>query len=413
MRVRIIGLLCLLLGVFSSCSDDNFAKFTPSEGSPASPTHERLPSEEVRQVMLYVSAGYNSLSSYLSTNMSALENGYLPAGNYYSADVLLVLDRKPKTSGDYTTPVSPVLYRLYADEEGNPVRDTLKVWPADSPICRADTFSEALEFMFKRYPAKGYGMVFSSHALGWLPPNYTAPESNPSWIQGRSIGQDKTSTGGYELSLEEFAQAIPHKLDYIIMDCCLTGCVEVAWQLRGKADIVGFSPTEILAKGFNYETMTIHLLQPKPDPVSVCRDYFAMYDPDGDATITVIDTRKMDALADVCNTLVDRYREELATVNTQKVQRYFRPSVTPNCTVMYDLEDIFVKAGITAEEHQALTDALESAILYKAATRKFLSITINTYSGLSMYLPAAGNEVLDNFYREEIEWNNAVELIQY
>ena len=412
MRVRIIGLLCMLLGVFSSCSDDNFAPFTPSQGAAPSPTHERLPSDEVRQVMLYVSAGYNSLSSYLARNMTALESGYLPEGTYYSADVLLVLDRKPLNPGDYSTPVSPVLFRLYADKEGNPVRDTLKVWPEDSPICRADTFSEALEFMFRRYPAKGYGVVFSSHALGWLPPNYKAPESTSSWIQGRSIGQDKTSTGGYELSLEDLAGAISHKLDYLLLDCCLTGCVEVAWQLRGKADIVGFSPTEILAQGFNYETMTTHPLKPEPDPTAVCQDYFAMYDPDGDATITVIDTRKMDDLANVCKTLVASHREELASVNAQKVQRYFRPAVTPNCTVMYDLEDIFVKAGITAEEHQALTEALETAIVYKAATKKFLSIPINTYSGLSMYLPASGNPTLDSYYREEMDWNDAVELIQ-
>ena len=411
MRVRIIGLLCILLGVLSSCRDENFDSFSPSEGRPASPTEQRLPSDEVRHVLLYVSARYNSLSPYMETNIATLEKNYLPVGNYYSADVFLVLDRKPASSGNYSELVSPVLYRMYADAEGTVIRDTLKVWPEDSPICRADTFSEALRFMFDRYPAKGYGRLVSSHALGWLPPNYKSEQNTVAWSQKRSLGQDKTPTGGYELALDEFADAIPHRLDYILFDCCLTGCVEVAWQLRGKADIVGFSPTEILAKGFDYSTLTTHLLRPEPDPVAVCKDYFAQYDPDGDATITVVDTRKMDRLSEVCRELTDRYRESLAAVKPANVQRYFRPVVTPNCVVMYDLEDIFVKAGISSGDRSNLKQALDEAILYKATTPKFLSITINTYSGLSMYLPAAGNQTLDAYYKEKMLWNDAIELI--
>jgi len=410
MRTTVIG-ICLLL-VFTSCGkDENFTYVVPSSGEAGSITPQRLPSEETRRVLVYVSAGFNSLSNYLDENLRTLEKSTLPQGTYYSSDVLLVLARK--TVGGYSTPSAPVLFRLYADTEGNPVRDTLKVWKPEDPLCSPEVFSDALRFIYGKFPAKGYGLLFSSHALGWLPPNYKASSGNDFWgVSRRSIGQDKTDTESYELSLEDFAEAIPGRLDYILFDCCLTGCVEVAWQLRGKADIVGFSPTEILAVGFDYSSLTTRLFAREPDPVGVCQDYFAQYGPDGDATISVVDTRKMDNLASVCKTLFSKYRDALKNLSTSSVQRYFRASYTPNCTVMYDLKDMLLKAGISQEEEAALDAALSEAILYKDASRKFISIDINTYSGLSVYLPSAGNDVLDKYYKEHVAWNNAVELIQ-
>ena len=413
MRIHLIGFLSLLALLIASCGrDEGFSSFTPSDGNDVRYMEGRLPSSETRRVLVYVSAGYNSLSGYLDDNLSTLLQGELPKGKYYSADVLLVLSRKPVRAGDYNTPSAPVLFRIYADQEGTPVCDTLKTWQGEDALCTPEVFADALNYVKDRFPAKGYGMIFSSHALGWLPPNYKVNDTAVWVAPYRSIGQDRKGSDSYELSLEEFADAIPFRMDYLLIDACLMGCVEVAWQLKGKADVVGFSPTEILAKGFDYSTLVSHLFAKEPDPVAVCEDYFNQYGPDGDATITVVDTRRMDGLATVCRQLFAKYRSSIAAITPNQVQRYFRPSATVNCTVLYDLVDILVKAGITVEEQAALEAALDDAILYKATSRHFLSIPIDTYSGLSLYLPPAGNATLDAYYKSHIAWNDATELIQ-
>ena len=50
--------------------------------------------------------------------------------------------------------------------------------------------------------------------------------------------------------------------------------------------------------------------------------------------------------------------------------------------------------------------------MYKGATPKFMNeFTINTFSGLSMYLPSHGNRELDKFYKT-LKWNKATGLVK-
>lgn len=398
MRLSHIAGLSLLALLSVSCFKD--PNFEPGSGSDAGVEQPaRLPSEETRHVLLMVSAGYNSLSSYLTEDQEDLASGTLPMGKNRQADVLLILSRLPKS--DYSSTNNTVLYHMYAGPDGSVVRDTLKRWDSGQPLCREETLREAFLLARDKFPAKGYGMVFSSHASGWIPKGYT-----------RSIGQDKEGGISYEMDLDEFARAIPYHLDYALLDVCLSGCVEVAWELREKADVVGFSTTEILAEGFEYKTITQRLLAPEPDPVGVCRDYFNQYDAQsGSATITCVDTRKMEPLAQVCKELFERYRTQLKTLDPSTVQRYFRPTVTPNFVHLYDLVDMLEKAGITPEEKASLQAAMDGCILYFAKTPSFLGISLTHAHGLSMYLPSSGNATIDAFYSTRVQWNKDTKLI--
>jgi hypothetical protein len=95
-----------------------------------------------------------------------------------------------------------------------------------------------------------------------------------------------------------------------------------------------------------------------------------------------------------------------------QVQGYFRY----NRHYYYDLKDILVNAGISAEEEALLQRALDNCILYKAATPSFMlgssGFYINHYSGLSMYLPSMGSDYLDNYYRTHLAWNQATRLVK-
>ena len=112
-------------------------------------------------------------------------------------------------------------------------------------------------------------MIFSSHATGYLPSGYYtapysykfqdksgmmyrggyrafqsqpvpyhAPEHDPSLPEVKSIGQDQVGNYGsyqsYEIEIEDFAKALPMKMEYILFDACLMGGVEVAYEIREK-----------------------------------------------------------------------------------------------------------------------------------------------------------------------------------
>lgn len=414
---RLIWTLLAVLLVATACSKDaGFERGISGADSASRSSSERGYSMPSRRVMVMISAGYNSLSGYLSEDLKDLESGYLPEGTYFNADVLLVLARLPKSAGDYASPSAPVLYRLWANRSGEVQRDTIQVWGGDTQLCTRETIHEALSTTQKKYPAQSYGVVFSSHGSGWLPPEYYTdpskfePSSGSLWSL-RSIGQDKTPTGGTEMSLEDFADAIPMHLDYCLIDACLSGCVEVAHALKGKADIVGFSPTEVLADGFDYKNITTHLFARPLDPVEVCREYFAYYNAQSgsnrSATITAVDTRKMDALEAVCKELFEAYRPILKTMSGGNVQGYFRY----DRHYFYDLRDILVQAGISEQEKARLDAALSQFIVYQAATDYFLSIPLKRVCGLSMYLPSMGSTYLNKYYKENISWNQATELV--
>ena len=412
---RITALLVLLFAVCSCFKDPNFDSGFPGADNGGRNQPERGYSEPTRRVMIMVSAGFNSLSNYLSQDLLDMEQGYLPDGTSYSDDVVLVLSRLPQSYGDYSVECPPVLYRLYLDKENFVQRDTLKIWADDTPLCQKETLEDALSFIQHKFPAKSYGMVLSSHGSGWLPQGYYSDPSkyeNSSGKGFRSIGQDIVGTGSVELELKDFADAIPMHMDYILLDACLSGCVEVAWQLRDKTDMVGFSPTEVLADGFDYINLTRRLLASVPDPVDVCREYFVYYDSktgsSRSATITAVDTRQMEPLADVCRTLFEKYRPSILALDGDDVQGYFRY----DRHYFYDLKDILVQAGISWMEEAELDAALDACILYQAATPYFLEIPLTRVCGLSMYLPSMGTDFLNHFYKDQIAWNDATLLVK-
>lgn len=414
---RLIWTQMAALLVLTACSKDSgFEPGFSGADSASRASAERNYSMPSRRVMVMISAGFNSLSGYLSADLKDLESGYVPEGTYFNSDVLLVLARLPKSAGDYASPSAPVLYHLWSNRSGEVQRDTLQIWDGDTQLCTKETIREALSLVLRKYPAQSYGIVFSSHGSGWLPVDYYSdpsrfePPSGNVWGL-RSLGQDKTPTGGTEMDLNDFADAIPMHLDYCLIDACLSGCVEVAHALKGKADIVGFSPTEVLADGFDYRNITGHLFARPSDPVAVCREYFEYYNAqtgsNRSATITAVDTRRMDALETVCKELFQTYRPALKTLSGNLVQGYFRY----DRHYFYDLKDILVQAGITAEEQERLQAALDACILYKDATDYFLSISLQRVCGLSMYLPSMGSAYLDNYYKENISWNQATDLV--
>jgi hypothetical protein len=247
-----------------------------------------------------------------------------------------------------------------------------------------------------------------------VPVPYVETEQDPALPEVKSIGQDVHSGMSYETDLKEFAEAIPMKMDYILFDACLMGGVEVAYELAEKCDKIGFSLTEVLADGFNYNTLAYNLLgnRQTSDPEAVCKDYFKQYEVqtgvNQSATISLVDCRKIRNLADVCSELFEKYRTEIASVSYVNVQRYYRSSHH----WFYDLRSILRNAGVSAADLQRLDAALEECVMYNKHTPSFMgSFDIAECCGLSMYLPSHGHDELSKYYRT-LSWNEATGLVK-
>ena len=425
-KVRYIFLALVTLLGFCSCERDGL-DFTLNVG----PFGEQP--EESRKVMLLYEAGFNSLGGYMTTNISDLQQGYLP-GKERGDDVLLLFSHLTKSSRNYTSETAPAMVRLYS-ERGKFRADTLKVWPLGTPVANAAMVTEVFNWVKENFPAAGYGAVMSSHATGWLPEGYY---SNPKPYEGndrsstfywsprmKTFGQEYYSSGTKteEIELKDLAAAIPYKLDYILFDACLMSTVEVAWELRNVCSYLAVSPCEIPAAGFDYETLASHLLEPEvPDLKAVCEDYFARYEHDSTygATITMVDSGALDILASTCRTLFDRYRSGIRNLDGQNVQVYDRKMSGKYYYVFFDLKDMLREAGATEEDLALLQGALDQALVYEAHTARFIDVKLDRCCGLATYLPAYpdyrkdswhGTQFLDGFYKSDVSWNDATGLV--
>ena len=392
-----------------------------------------------RNVMLLYSAGYNNLSSPMLRNITELEEGYVPM-DMSSNDVMLIFNRRTEGYLNFTSLVPPVLMEVKRNWQGEVQVDTVKTWPAETKASSAETLHEVLYYIKEHYPADGYGVVFSSHATGYLPEGYYSNPEGSSGDEGddddvwsvsnrtrrvrhfeaepltKSLGADYSGVVGenlesFEIELPALAEAIPMHLDYFLFDACLMGGIEVAYELKDKCDIIGFSPTEVLSQGFYYDSMGKYLLGGKvPDPEAVCREYLDKYLQGSTkaASVTVVDCRKIGPLVNVCKTLFEKYRNEIAGLSPTGIQVYFRD----NKHWFYDLEDILLHAGINESEKALLAQALDDFIIFKGHTDTFFTINFSHYSGLSMFLPSHSGDQLKLYYRDKIAWNKATALVK-
>ena len=448
---KIYGVLMLMMCVafMLSCEPSTFIglEITTPDGSSSRPEADREYNSEARNVMLLYSAGFNSLSSYLSEDMNDLLKGNLPSSGRMN-DILLIYSHLTTERGLYNVDASPVLTRVYKDLQNNIVKDTLVVYPAGTRSASAAQLNEVLTYVNENYPANTYGMIFSSHATGYLPSGYYTnpldyqynsastllgadrvngfvsvgvpyiePEYDPSLPMVKSVGQDQVGIHGsyisYEIQIEDFVRALPMYMDYILFDACLMGGVEVAYELSGKCGLVGFSQTEVLAEGFDYKTLASHLLNGgNPDPEAVCDDYFQQYAVQTgiyqSATISLVDCSAMEPLVLICTELFEKYRDAITLLNPSKVQRYYRSDYH----WFYDMVDIVAEAGASEDELKTLNAAVDACVIYRNATPYFMnSFPIKDYSGLSMYLPCNGSDELDKYYRT-LKWNIATGLVK-
>jgi Clostripain family. len=351
----------------------------------------------------------NSLSSNARDNIEALKRGYIPSDDGY----LLIYY--------HNSECNPMLLEIKQGDNGSTLVDTLYKFP-ERNSASTSSITQALKVATTLCPANEYGLILWSHATGWLPEGYytsggttTSAINNNSNIKMSSENSKNIvqlsfgSEDNKEIEITALTKALPHRYSYIIFDACLMGGIETAYELKDSTDYILFSPTEILATGFPYSRIMKHLFAKQTDLKSVAEEYFNYYNSQygiyQSATITLINTSKLENVANIAKDVFSTSRDKIQQVNMDMIQPYFRG----NKHWFYDIQDLIDNIG-TPEQSSTFKSALNEAIIYKAHTDHFLELPINRYSGLSTYIPNPSNEFLDNYYKN-FAWNKVTEMI--
>jgi len=300
----------------------------------------------------------------------------------------------------------PVLVHIYHSSRRGVVADTIKTYP-DENSANPATLTRVLNTVAMYRPAASYGLVALSHGSGWLPAEMSAP------IRLKSIIWDTgTSETNNYMELADFVQAIPFKLDFIIFDACFMGAVEVAYELKDKADYIVASPAEVLAPGFVYYSMMQHLFKPQPDLTAVAREFYEYYNSMSNelrsATISVVKTSELDVLVPIVKEIIAE--SNLLPEDLDAIQTFGYGAQK----IYFDLGDYLKK--IAPDKQEKIDTALKQCVLYKAWTDSYYSAgtrklhPIDAFSGLSVYIPQAAYPEANRAYGM-LKWSKVTETI--
>lgn len=335
-----------------------------------------------KTVIVYISAN-NSLASNAFANINQMEEGFT------GIDGKLIV--YAKIFGQ-----QPCIYEISHHTGPDIVSRKARVYN-DHDASDPAVMKMVMNDIKSLYPAKTYGAIVWSHATNWLPKDAA--------IALRSFGDDQ----GAKMDVQDLKTALPDNLEYLIFDACSMASVEVAYELKDKADYIMASPTEVLSVGMPYQLIAKYLFDVKAERglqqmAGACYNYYmAQTGHMQSATYALIKTSELRSLAQSTKSLLYNHRFGYSDFRRTEIQRLdFDPR---SLTAGFDFMD-FLNKNFDTVYLTNIRSAFEKAVLYKVHTPAFLGKPINTFSGLSCYIPTAGNEWVHPFYRK-LDWYNA------
>lgn len=292
---------------------------------------------------------------------------------------------------------------------------TVAEYPEENSASAA-VFSRMVREVVVRYPADSYGLIFASHASGWLP---AGTLTNPT----RSIGSDQNTGamgGASEMELADFAAAIPdQQFDFILFEACLMSGVEVAYELRDKTDYILASSAEVLAPGYGllYPWASTDLFDTRLEVRQALEKFAGNYmnhvntlgGAYRSATQSVICTKEMNTLAALTREVFEGAEAPLGDDALAALQHFDRPGSYGDSPAKPRYFDFAQYLAMLAPERQTEVEALLNRIVvWKAATQKFLEgqngFTIRTHCGLTIYIEQSAFPKLNTSYQRTAWW---------
>ena len=250
-------------------------------------------------------------------------------------------------------------------------------------------------------PSQSYGLIFGSHASGWMPASATV---------SRAFGDDD----GYSINIPELRDVLTNSfasgnLDFILLDACMMGSVEVAYELRNVADYCIASVMETPASGFPYQRMFHYLSDTDVDYQRICTAFTDYYQ-SGWGTCAAIDCSRLDNLADAVAGELQNHAADISTLDYQNIQQYGASSYR---NFSFDIGDFFrqLNGGTIPASIQT---ALDQAVIAKSCIPGKYSylpeVDADRFCGIGMFFPEYTGRTIswEDYYRTSISWYQAV-----
>ena len=407
--------------------------------------------KQPRNILFYIATDNNGLDNGQYQDepkklIDAIRAGWIPG----RGEMLIYTDQTGRP---------PCLMRIKetrSKTDGFYALDTIHIYNEENSA-DAEVLSRIIETFVDEYPADRYGMMFFSHASGWLPDGMlAAPTSLQTDPQAAShLGLNETSLRSlvidngdgqaYEMAYEDFARAIPDGLfDFIIFDACFITDVMMMYALRDKAECILAASAEIVTPGFTpiYKNNVMRLFNTRISTTSVLTGFAQSYMhyirasyPEDDAlcsaTLGVIQMNEIQNLAAVVKTALNDVPLDESTLVVDSIQRFDRPArlITNNPvrrSRFFDLghvmESLAADGLITEAGYAAFQAQMEKTVVWKDQTKRFLlgnnddgdpfftqydGFFIKHHSGLSTYIEQDVYPDLNAAYQNSL-WYKAI-----
>ncbi|MDR1382111.1 MAG: hypothetical protein LBJ47_11625 [Tannerella sp.] len=355
------------------------------------------PGNELKRNILFYIGGDNNLVSETYQKINQIRAGWEPG----RGEMIIYVDQSNKGA-------SLLRINEIKDADGYYGLDTLYSEREDNSA-DADVLRRVINEMKQDYPADSYGMIFFSHASGWLPKG--------TLNRPRSLVIDDGDGVKNEMEYDEFASAIPDKqFDFIILEACLMTDAMSMYELRNKAEYVLGSSAEIVSPGFSYiYADRIMSLFDTKRPVNATLEIFgqsyydcivSQYNENSafcSVTMGLINMREMDNLAATTKNALQGADMNETTLKTGDVQRFDRPKKLIvngyNNSRYFDLAHT-VEQIVSESNYRTFNEQLDKTVVWKVATKRFLlgdnnglpdfneydGFFIERHSGLTTYI---------------------------
>lgn len=386
MKIKIAFFCLCIASLLGACQNDD----DDDDGDDVKPS-------VAKTVFMYLVAD-NNISEDMHANIASVEAGLKEVPS--SGTFVIYWDGGSHYSDEF--PV-PTLFKYEVTGKGQVSKRTIiqtyKEQNSVSPSVMLNVFNDVKHLC----PADQYSLIFGSHATGWLP-------ANP---QPRSVGDD----AGSKINIPELAGVLSQTgihFDYILMDACLMSQVEVAYELRNAADYLILSPAEVLSTGFPYMNITKDLMatdDKEANAIKIAQGYLDYYKNEAPrywhwATIAVVKSNEMAALATMTRSIILEHREALAALDARTLQDPYGYGRDILKYSSYDFR-AFMRVLTKQKTLPAFEDQLDKTIVYKGYVNDDplpnINIREKDYSGIGCYVP----------YRTYANWNNYFRNLQW
>lgn len=353
--------------------------------------------EDLRTVLVYIAAD-NSLTSFAADDIAEMVSGFA-AVDADKNNLLVYVD---------TQSAKPFLYQITKDSKGAVVKKVLYEYEEQNSVYPT-VMAEVYNRVFSAFPAKSYGLVLWSHGDGWLPSpsNISASKASTRWF-----GQDGTSYMDIS-SLNTALNSAPH-FDFILFDACFMQSVEVAYELKDRADYFIGAPNEIPGPGAYYTELVPAMFSQVNDLAStVAHGYYDYYAAKYTGqlgsnanwtmgvTVSVLKSSEVQALAAATAAILPKYITNGSAINVSSIYSY-----EPRSTYYYDLKGLVQSLTSTVDQASFSTwsTAFDLAVPMHLTTDSTYSdypkvmVSMSGSNGLSAYIPRSSYVSLNTFY---------------